>query len=61
MTEIQIDYTTDPPTVRMADLPPDTQIVGVVVTATASVTHADGRICDDDCEANNHYRSEGNI
>lgn len=56
--DITVDYSTDPPTVHMADLPPDTQIVGVFATATASVTHADGGVCDDECEAHNHYRSE---
>lgn len=59
--EIKIDYTTDPPTIHMGDLPPNAQIIAAVVTASAGVTHANGRVCDDDCESNGHYRdSDGN-
>lgn len=58
--EIKVDYTTDPPTIHMGDLPSNAQVVAVVMTASASVTHADGRECDDQCEASNHYRTEGN-
>lgn len=56
--EIKIDYTTDPPTIHMGDLPKNAQIVGVIATASATVTHADGRLCDTECEANNHYRDK---
>lgn len=58
ISAVHIDYTTDPPTVVLdqAPVPMAEQKVVLQMTASASVTHADGRVCDEDCEAHGHYR-----
>lgn len=60
ITAVHIDYSVDPPSVTFdqGDVPMAKQEIVLQMTATASVTHANGRVCDEDCEAHGHYRDD---